>query len=193
MTDMITRLNVRQDDHDSVAADIARFEASGGKIERLPGFAMAEANWTPRQAVQSVTSASTAAKVERNAAQQAEREAKKAAEAAKPLTSAWTEPPIGVRPRREPTPKAKKPGDKRVACRPGTKTGELLALLKANGQMTVAMIYAAKELEGWERPHIYARLDSLQEQGLVRCIGILRRPGVKPAQGYEAVPDAAAG
>lgn len=182
MTDFITRMDVRQADHDAIARDVEAWLAADpkNKIERLRGFEMAEATWTPRQTVQSVTSANTAAEKEKREA------ARKAAEADRQRREALlAEKPIGVRPRREPLVKVKSPDDKRKPCRPGTKTGELVELLKAKGPMTVAMIVA--ELD-WDRPPTYARLDSLQAQGLVRCIGILRRPGVKPAQGYEAVP-----
>lgn len=170
MTDLSTRFAVRQDAHDEHDRQMAEFLARGGRIEQIPRGAMAEAGWTPGQRLQAGLTIQTKANAERRKAEEAER---KAAKKAKPVISA---------------PPSKPRGTGRRLGGPGTKTGEVLAMLK-DGALTVLEIMAIK---GWDRTTTYSRLVSLERAGAVRRVESLRRPGQRPALGYELVPDAAA-
>lgn len=171
MTDLSTRFAVRQDAHDELARQIAEWQANPkNKIEQIPRGAMAEAGWTPGQRLQAGLTIQTKANAERRKAEEAER---KAAKKAKPVISA---------------PPSKPRGTGRRLGGPGTKTGEVLAMLK-DGALTVLEIMVIK---GWDRTTTYSRLVALERAGAVRRVEALRRPGQRPALGYELVPDAVA-
>jgi hypothetical protein len=150
-------MNLDKREHDRAELDAAMrdYLARGKKIEVLPTGAMKHNAGNPINFGQIGTA---------HTRMEAERKAAKASEAAPPVV---------------PTPKRMG----KVGALPGTKTRELLDLLK-NGALTAHEIATIK---GWTVSCTRARIDSLVGQRRIECSGVLRRAGQRPRFGYRLV------